>query len=151
MVTVAASRPKTSPICSGAFELSLNPALPARLVGCIRLPLRPPVCMPCTIRYWELQYQLDRVSCRGMATVGSRPRTFQTCSGVLPRSQPPCRLVNPFSDQGLPLTRRARSSTTQSGTTAVCKGSQQGGTITGNISAATLNSFRPLFSVHLDN
>jgi len=33
----------------------------------------------------------------------------------------------------------------------VCKGSQQGGTIKGNASAATLNRFRPPFSVYLDN
>ena len=33
----------------------------------------------------------------------------------------------------------------------VCKGSQPGGTIKGNLSAATLNRFRPLFSVYLDN
>ena len=33
----------------------------------------------------------------------------------------------------------------------VCKGSQHGATLKGNISAATLNRFRPLFSLHLDS
>ena len=31
----------------------------------------------------------------------------------------------------------------------LCKGSQQGGTISGHISVATLDRFRPLFSLHL--